>query len=239
MVPCLDMVNHAGVHANAYYDETSQDEVALLLRPDTTISSGDEVTISYGDSKSAAEMLFSYGFIDSTPSPTTSQTLVIPLNPFPDDPLAKAKLVAFKEPPKVHITLDENNSIWNSPFAYLLCVNEEDGLDFRVLQDTEGNRQLRVFWLEEDVTDRTKDFETLIQNHPTLKEILRLRAVSVVQQCLQEQLEKLASNSALDSMTAGDFPLVREECFHSALLLRGVEAEILESAVEALEEEVS
>ena len=106
-------------------------------------------------------------------------------------------------------------------------------------RDTEGNRQLRVFWLDEDVTDQTKDFETLIQQHPTLKEILRLRAVSVVQQCLQEQLEKLASNSALDSMTAGDFPLVREECFDAALLLRGVERGVLEAGVDELENEVS
>ncbi|KAK0616056.1 hypothetical protein B0T17DRAFT_496679 [Bombardia bombarda] len=234
LVPCIDMINHSS-NPTAYYDENSKDEAVLLLRPGIDIAEGDEVTISYGDTKSAAEMLFSYGFIDPT---STAESLALPLDAFPDDPLARAKLVLFGEAPKVHVARDHGSITWRSPFAYLMCVNEEDGLEFRVLQDTEGARQLRVFWQDEDVTDQKADFETLIRAHP-LAAILRLRVVTVVQECLQAQLDKLRG-SALDSTIAATNPsLLREDCAKAALLLRQVEASILETGVEALEKEAS
>ncbi|KAM7187567.1 hypothetical protein V8F20_010934, partial [Naviculisporaceae sp. PSN 640] len=243
MVPCIDMVNHAGTAANSYYDENSNDEVALLLRPGISISAGEEVTISYGDAKPAAEMLFSYGFIDQTSS-SVNESLVVPFDPsIIPDPLTKAKLAAFGEPPKIHVSRtkksdDEVTVQWECPFAHLMVVNEEDGLEFAVLQDREGNRQLKVFFLEEDVTDRAREFETLIQGH-ALAKILRLRVVTAVQQCLQNQYERLAANSSLDDdkMTTEDFPFVREECFHAAVALRRIESRILEAAVEELERE--
>ncbi|KAK3325879.1 hypothetical protein B0H66DRAFT_573601 [Apodospora peruviana] len=237
MVPCIDMINHSA-NPTVYYDENARDETVLLLRPDTDVSSGEEVTISYGDAKSAAEMLFSYGFVD--PASTAGEdSLVLPLDPFPDDPLAKAKLVTFGKPPKIHVARDKGSGAvrWKSPFAYLMCVNEEDGLEFRVLQDNDGNRQLRIFWLDEDVTERTTDFETLIRNHKELSALLSLRTVTVVQESLQAQLDSLGFNSELDSMTPSDLPLVREGCLSSAILLRQSETDILRSAIEALEKE--
>ncbi|KAH6845160.1 hypothetical protein B0I37DRAFT_379346 [Chaetomium sp. MPI-CAGE-AT-0009] len=241
MVPCIDMINHSAT-PSAYYDENSKDEVVLAPRPGVSISKGDEITISYGDSKSAAEMLFSYGFIDPASS---ADSLVLPLSPFPDDPLAKAKLVAFGEAPKIHVarrtgeegeggTNNENGPVgWTSPFAYLMCVNEEDGLEFRVLQQTDGAQQLRVFWQDEDVTDRTGDFETLVRTHP-LAAVLKLRVVTVVQGVLQTQLERLGTVP-----DAGDAPQgqQREDCVKAAVRLREIETNILEGAVEALEDE--
>lgn len=235
MVPCIDMINHSTC-ASAYYDENTKDEVILLPRPDRTISSGKEVTISYGDAKPAAEMLFSYGFIDPE---TTVESLVLPLEPFGDDPLEKAKLFAFKDLPKVHVAHDKGSSAvsWDSPFAYLMCVNEEDGLDFRVLQDSEGGRQLRVFWREEDVTDRIGDFETLTESHevPTL---IKLRVVTVVQERLQQQLERAQSFADLSSFPTGDVGLLRDECQQAASLLRSIETGLLEVVIEDLEKEV-
>lgn len=255
MVPCIDMANHAGTTANSYYDENSRDEVALLLRPGVKISAGEEVTISYGDRKPAAEMLFSYGFIDATSYPSSNESLMVPFDAsFMQDPLTKAKLAAFGEPPKIHVSRgkmaagasggeeeEEGIVTWKCPFAYLMVVNEEDGLEFAVLQDNEGNKQLRVFFLEEDVTDRAKDFETLIRKHD-MEKILRLRVVTAVQECLHGQLERLASNSSLDddsTTSAEDFPFVRERCFETARVLRRIESEILQAAVEELEREVS
>lgn len=246
MVPCIDMVNHAGAVANSYYDENANYEVELLLRPGISISAGEEVTISYGDAKPAAEMLFSYGFIDQTSS-SVNESLVVPFDPsIIPDPLTKAKLAAFGEPPKIHVSRtrkteeDEVTIKWECPFAHLMVVNEEDGLEFAVLQDREGNKQLKVFFLEEDVTSRAKDFETLIQGH-SLANILRLRVVTAVQQCLQNQFGRLAANSSLDDdqTTAEDFPFVREGCYNSAVALRRIESRILEAAVEELEREVS
>jgi len=228
MVPCIDMINHAR-DATAYYDENSRREVTLLLRPGVTFSEGQEVTISYGEAKSAAEMLFSYGFIDPE---STIESLVLPLEPFEDDPLAKAKLVGFGEAPKLHVARDGGSVIWKSPFVHLMCVNEEDGLDFRVLQDTNGGRQLRVFWQGEDATDQTADFETLVKNHP-LGVIFRLRAVTVIQERLQTQLDLARSYDSNDNL--GE---VRAECLGAAKLLRRIEIGILESGVEVLEKEV-
>ncbi|KAK3308983.1 uncharacterized protein B0T15DRAFT_483489 [Chaetomium strumarium] len=231
MVPCIDMINHSAT-PSAYYEENSRDEVLLLLRPGVGISKGDEITISYGNDKSAAEMLFSYGFID--PQLTTDK-LVLPLSPFPDDPLAKAKLVAFGQAPQIHVAREDDGSIrWQSEFAYLMCVNEEDGIDFRVLQDNDGGRQLRVFWQDEDVTDRAAGFEALIRYHP-LAAVLQLRVVTVVQEQLQTQLEGLRSSTFPERAD----PMQRGDCFKAASLLRQVEAKILESAIEALEVERS
>ncbi|KAK0668827.1 hypothetical protein QBC41DRAFT_303031 [Cercophora samala] len=227
MVPCIDMINHSS-DPTAYYDQNSNYEAVLLLRPGVSITKGQEVTISYGDTKSAAEMLFSYGFIDPE---STSESLILPLAPFPDDPLAKAKLVAFGKAPKVHVAREGGRIRWDSSFAYLQCVNEEDGLDFRILQDNEGNQQLRVFWQDEDVTDQISEFQKLAQTHP-VPEILRLRVVVSVQENLESHLEQLKSE-----LPPHDTSTVRVECLKHGLLLRQIETSLLEDAIQALEQE--
>ncbi|GJC98278.1 SET domain-containing protein [Colletotrichum higginsianum] len=136
MVPVLDLANHSS-EANAYYEENGKDEVVLLLRPGCRVSSGEEMTISYGDAKSGAEMLFSYGFIDPV---SAADRMTLPLMPLEDDPLGKAKLHIFKGPPTVEFVRTNGSFSWESPFAYIMCLNEEDGLLFRVLQDTDGSR---------------------------------------------------------------------------------------------------
>lgn len=230
MVPCIDMVNHAA-SPSAYYEENLKDEVVLLPRPGISLPNGAEVTISYGDTKSAAEMLFSYGFIDPQ---SAAESLVLPLSPFPDDPLAKAKLVAFGQLPQIHVARENGSVRWASAFAYLMCVNEEDGLEFRILQETDGGQQLRVFWQEEDVTDRTRGFEALVQTHP-LSAVFRLRVVTVVHERLETQLERLRSSTTPSPAPNSQ----REDCVKSAMLLRQIETNVLESAIEALEQEVS
>ena len=59
LVPGLDMANHSS-QANTFYEPNSKNGVALVLRPGVKLEAGAEVTISYGSSKSDAEMLFSY-----------------------------------------------------------------------------------------------------------------------------------------------------------------------------------
>jgi hypothetical protein len=235
MVPYLDMVNHSS-EPTAYYDEDINDDVVLLLRPGMSIGKGEEITISYGSDKPAAEMLFSYGFLKSMEEKERSGSLVLPFEPNADDPLARAKLVVFGEPPRVHVLVDrEGAATWECPFAYLSFINEEDGLAFRVLQDVEGNRELRVFWLEEDVTDRANDFEAVIRDHP-IYALVRLRAVTILQGCLQQQLEQLQSRAYYDTLSSD--PAVREYCKVAAAALREIESVILEKAVEAMETEV-
>lgn len=234
MVPCIDMANHSST-PNAYYDENQKEEVVLLLRPKCQVSKSDEITITYGDQKSAAEMLFSYGFIDPE---STTDSLVLPIEPFPDDPLAKAKLHIFQGAPAVHIRRTGDTVIWESPFAYLKCVNEEDGLEFRLLQDTTGNQQLRVFWQDVDVTDSASSFESLTEAHE-LRAIFQLRVVTVIEELLGTHLERMRIGSSLESALSQGPDLIRDDCFKQANLLREIETKILHLALENLEEQVS
>ncbi|KAM5352313.1 hypothetical protein ACJ41O_005036 [Fusarium nematophilum] len=233
MVPGLDMANHSH-RPNTYYDEDDKDDVVLLLRPDVEVTGGDEVTISYGD-KSPAEMLFSYGFIDRE---SALHEMTLPLEALPDDPLGKAKVRIFKAPPTLKLSRSGGSLMWHSPFAYLMCLNEEDGLEFRVLQGADGERELKLFWQDEDVTARADDFEALIGNHP-LCQVFRLRVVAVLHEVVSTQLTQLPSEISHDQLEplrrAG---VLREECIRAAGTLREMEASVLESAAEALEEQV-
>lgn len=234
MVPGLDMVNHSST-PTAYYDMDHEDGVILLTRPGSKISSGEEVTISYGASKPAAEMLFSYGFIDTD---ATESEVTLPLDVLPDDPLGKAKLHAFDGPPTVKLSRTSGGMGWDSPFAYFMCLNEEDGLEFRVLQDTSGERQLRLFWQEEDVTGRAAEFLTLIEDHPLCK-VFELRAVSVVLELVTTQLETIGPGITREKLNAlSEAGLMRDECIQAAQKLRGVELTLLQEAAGILESQV-
>lgn len=236
MIPCVDMANHSS-KPNSYYEPTPDSGISLLLRPGVKLDVGSEVTISYGTSKTQAEMLFSYGFIDED---STANGLVLSLEPLLDDPLRKAKAASFIGPPVVRISAEEGNFEWESPFLYLMCLNEEDGLDFRVLQQTDGScSQLKVFWQGSDVTDKTNTFETLIQSH-TLGDVFKLRAVALLQDRIRGQLERIyESEETVESFA--DQALVRgfPERQRLALQLRNTEAAILNGILAALDLQVS
>ena len=234
MVPVLDMVNHSN-EPNAFYEQDNDGNVQLCLRPNTAITQGDEITISYGASKPAAEMLFSYGFIDKQ---TATNDLTLPVDPFDDDPLAKAKAHIFGRPGVVKLVEEDGVFKWQSPFAFLVCLNEEDGLEFRVLQDTEGNRQLKLFWQDDDVTERAHDIENVISGHP-LYQLFKLRVITVVYEQVAKQLEDTKidiSEEQLEPLVEGG--LIRQEIVNHTQNLRNLEAHTLEKALEMLETQV-
>ena len=204
------------------------------MRPDEVLEVGSEITISYGDSKSEAEMLFSYGFIDQQ---QTRKVLVLTIDPFPDDPFAKAKISAFAGPRVVRLSADEDTLQWESKFLYLILLNEEDGLDFRVLQQTDGSRShLRVFWQGADVTDATATFEALVSGHP-LSDVFQLRAVALLQDRIRQQLERLYESRDPVDLVA-DTVLVQPDRRDNATYLRKSETTTLEKAFAALEIQV-
>ena len=233
MVPSIDMVNHSN-EPDAYYDEDSDGDVAILLRPGFTVASGDEVTISYGEFKSAAEMLFSYGFIDRN---TSKDEMTLALDSFPDDPLAQAKLHVFGQFPTVRLSRMEGKLKWKSPYLHLMVLNEEDGLEFRVLQDTDGGRQLKLFWQGSDVTDQAANFEALAQNHP-LSPLFRLREVTVLAEQITSQLARIQSLPILEESEQAGGVELREACVQAAGVLKEIETSLLEATVEALKEQV-
>lgn len=246
MVPALDMVNHSS-QPSALYEVDGAEDVLLLVRPDASVPEGKEVTISYGEAKPASEMLFSYGFVDPT---VCVSTVVLHLRPFPDDPLAAAKVHIFNGARIVTLSgkagdeaqVEEDGFrwlTWHSPFVYLMCLNEEDGLLFQLLQDTEGGRQLRLFWQGEDVTERAgRDIESLIEGHK-LFQVFRLRAVQVILQTVEEQLASMRSGlSDAEPASSRGAGVVRSECVAAAKMLKDGEAQMLDRAVEALRHEV-
>lgn len=235
MVPVVDMANHSPTPM-ARYDESDDHEAILALRHDGSIAPNDEVTITYGEDKSAAEILFSYGFIDTEDS---KRHLVLPVPTLDDDPLLRAKLYSFGKPPMAELWLEDEKALWKSPFAYFMCLNEEDGLEFRTLQEVSGARQLRVFWQEEDVTDRVNDFEHLVADHP-LGAVFRLRVVAVVEELAGTHLEgmKLAAASAEDEMLREIHGEPRRDCAILAEALRDAESLVLDALLAALQEEV-
>ncbi|POS70719.1 SET domain-containing protein [Diaporthe helianthi] len=232
LVPCIDMVNHS-TDANAYYEENINDDVVILLRPGGKVKEGDEVNISYGSEKPAAEMLFSYGFIDSTSS---MKSLRLPLRPLLDDPLGKAKVHAFQDAPVVDIKEVDGKLSCTSPFAFLMILNEEDGLDFRLLQDNDGGRELRTFWRDEDVTEKTSSFDQLVSDHE-LCGVFKLRVNMVISQRLEEQLERLSSIALDIDDAACATGQSRSANAANARTLRLIEKGVLDKAVAVLEEQ--
>lgn len=234
LVPCIDMVNHSA-SPNAYYEQSSSSSATLLLRPDVCLESGEEITISYGAGKSDAEMLFSYGFVDAE---STSESLTLSISPFPDDPLGKAKIAAFAEPATLILTGTENGCDWTCPFLNFMCLNEEDGLDFKVLQETDGSRsQLRVFWQGADVTENTNNFDALTQDHP-MKEVFQLRVVALLQDRIREQQERLY-DSEDEVLLEANRPRTDPSARSNAIHLRDSERTLLEKSCKAIGMQVS
>lgn len=232
MVPCLDLVNHA-TDANSSYEPTNDSDVVLLLQPKQRIEVGEEISISYGPNKSAAEMLFSYGFI---PEDLQSDSLVLALHPVPDDPLGRAKAAAFSGAPVARISAEGDMIQWSSPFLFLMCLNEEDGLEFKTLEQADGGQgQLQVFWQGTDVTGSTEDFQEYASQHP-LKDVFALRAVALLQDRVLEQLGRIhTSQGAVEAWGDAGHQI---EFTQTVGQLRSRESVLLEATVGLLEAQV-
>lgn len=70
-----------------------------------------------------------------------------------------------------------------------MCINEEDGLSFRVLQATDGTRQLMVVWRGEELDDVGR-LEGMLEMSG-LWEVYQLRALMLVQERVGVQLGEL------------------------------------------------
>lgn len=73
---------------------------------------------SYGQEKSAAEMVFSYGFLDATRD--MALWLVLGLQGLPDDPLGFAKQAVFKSAPTLRIYDLGDTVEWTSHFIWFV-----------------------------------------------------------------------------------------------------------------------
>ncbi|MCJ1311775.1 hypothetical protein MMC25_005448 [Agyrium rufum] len=232
MVPYLDMANHASDDSTtALYETDSEGNAVLLLRDGKLPDVGDEITITYGDDKGACEMLFSYGFLEDDMQ--DAREVFLDLDIPNDDPLKLAKKVAFETAPGVKLFSRDGKVGWDGLFVYLCCVNEEDGLEFRVLLQTDGETMLSVSWNDEQVRGVEELQECLRKS--SMWDLFQLRANQVIQMRIQGQLQILQSTSELRE--ADEFGTMDEEVKKMARKLADLEEKFLIRANEYFEKE--
>jgi hypothetical protein len=181
-------------------------------------------------------MVFSYGFLEG--GVTDARQLFLDLDMPSDDPLRLAKMGICDDAPgfRLFTPPGTTSTEWESASVWWSCVNEEDGLEFRVLQSNDGSKDLKVAWKGKDITssDRLKDI--LSAEH--LWDIFQLRAIITVQARIDSQLSMLQESeeqvvSARD--TADEGREVRSKIWDTAMKVRRLEAELLERALHDLE----
>ena len=229
------MANHAsGNETLALYDTDKDGNAVLFLRDGKSVGPGNEITITYGDEKGACEMLFSYGFLEDTM--TSAKELYLDLDIPNDDPLRIAKKHVSKSPPGFRL-FDQGESIgWEGPFVWLLCVNQEDGLEFKILQSMDGERDLKVFWDNSEMSDVSK-LQSLLQSDSKW-DVFQLRAAVILRDRIAQQLSALDdSKSSLPEM----LPIAEQQSImcHYAIKLRQLERALMLQAHEMFESKVS
>lgn len=234
MVPCIDMANHASGNSTSAWYETDRDGNAILvLREGKDLASNDEITITYGDEKGACEMLFSYGFIEATVK--SAQELFLGLDIPDDDPLKLAKKAVAQSAPGFRLFLHGESTDWESSFIWLLCVNEEDGLDFKLLQNNDGERELQASWKDEKITDMSS-LVALLTLDPSW-DVFELRAITTLQSRVEEQLLRLeGSKDSVDELLIN--PDIDNDIRKIAMQLRHLEEMLLLQAYANFETKV-
>ncbi|KAK4997095.1 hypothetical protein LTR66_003446 [Elasticomyces elasticus] len=235
MVPCVDMANHASGDATAALYECDGDgDALLLLRDGKILEDGDEVTITYGDEKGACEMVFSYGFIED--GMESARSLFLDLSMVQDDPLKKAKAAVSNAAPGFRVLERDSQVGWEGDYIWLVCVNEENGLDFSVAQTVDGDQELRAFWKGKELKDMS-NFKALLEPDP-MWNVFQLRAVSLLQDRIASQLTTLyGSDEQVEATPRGEGTDVRDGPWRIAVHLRRLESELLERAYEYFEEQ--
>jgi hypothetical protein len=223
MVPCIDMANHASDTKTVAFYETDKDGRAILqVRPGKILATGEEVTITYGDEKGACEMVFSYGFLETQIS--SAKMIFLDLDIPDDDPLRLAKRAANKEAPGVRLFVESDQNLdWESGYIWWACVNEEDGLNFRVAQENDGNQQLEVLWRDQHI-DASELSNVLRNDHNW--DVFRLRAVVMLQERVDLQASYLEASNESYSKSQGQ-PGIRDTVWKLIGRLRALEGGLL------------
>lgn len=184
-------------------------------------------------------MIFSYGFLEQEVK--DARQLFLELDIPDDDPLKPAKKAICDEAPGVRLfTVPGSSTVdWESPFVWWACVNEEDGLEFRVLQSNDGERELKVFWKEKDIASSQQLLDAIRED--AMWEIVQLRANLMIQGRVEMQLSLLQeSEASLEEWkkTGIDEQQIRKPIWDMVMKLRESEGEFFIRAMQGLEAKV-
>lgn len=186
--------------------------------------------VSYGDDKGACENIFSYGFLED--ATTTAKAVFLDIDIPDDDPLRPAKIFVSEAAPGFRIFEQDNDVSWQSDFIWLVVINEEDGLDFKVRQTIDGKREIQAFWKEREL--EVSKLHDYLQEDPAW-DIFQLRATVLLQQRVELQIETLQGTQGGTTDDAS----VREGPRKLAERLRALELALLERTVTVLDNQVS
>jgi hypothetical protein len=149
-----------------------------------------------------------------------------------DDPLRPAKMAVNDAAPGFRIYEKDGGIGWESDYIWLVSINEEDGLDFKLRQTVDGQREIQAFFKEHELTSTTRLRDFLEQDAQW--DVYQLRAVVLLQNRVEAQLHTLRD--------FGDPPRdasVREGPWRLAERLRSLESDMLVKAKAELEDQVS
>lgn len=239
MVPVVDIANHASGEASAaVYEKDKDGNAILVLREGKTLDAGDEVTITYGDEKGACEMIFSYGFIEETMD--SAEALFLSLSVEDDDAFGSSKMKMANCAPGVKIIDTGDGEIdWRSDFIWLLCVNAEDGLHFDVARTVDGREEVQGFFGAQELTGGAAELYRLLGQNE-LWDVYRLRAITILQQRIFDQMQWLFSTQdQCEATPHSEGAEIRDRQYHLAMKLRQLEFELLNRAYEDFEKQVS
>jgi hypothetical protein len=148
-----------------------------------------------------------------------------------DDPLRPAKVFVSTAAPGFRVFDKDNGIDWESDYIWLVVINEEDGLDFRVRQTVDGKREIQAFWKERELDDTSKLREYLQED--VAWDVYQLRATVLLQSRVEAQMETIQAMQGLNQeLTVRDVPWKLSE------RLRSLELEMLQRAALALDIQV-
>lgn len=147
-----------------------------------------------------------------------------------DDPLRPAKMYVSTSAPGFRLFQHNNTIGWESDFIWLVVVNEEDGLDFKVKQTIDGTKEVQALWKDEELD--TSQLKSLMEQDPAW-DIFQLRATVLLQNRVEMQLQTLTRMHDVERELS-----VREMPWKIATHLRKLERDMLEAAVSVLEQQV-
>jgi hypothetical protein len=159
---------------------------------------------------------------------TSAKVMFLDLDIPDNDPLGPAKKFVSTAAPGFRIFEREDTIDWESDYIWLVVINEEDGLDFRIRQTIDGKREIQAFWKERELEDCSK-IRTYLQENPSW-DVFQLRATVLLQNRIKTQIGTIQATQGLaQDLTIRDIP------WRLAERLRSLELEMLERATAALD----